>query len=81
MNEFAEYLSRFNDWPIWEKLLWALPVLAFLRLLWWLLEVVIDEKRGALVRVGAGVVLFIATLATIVVVVLIFGAGVENRNR
>lgn len=58
MEEFARnavaYFGQFEAWPWWEKALWIVPGLAFLRLMWWLFERLTDEDRTPRARTWAG---------------------------
>jgi hypothetical protein len=64
-QQFVAYLGQFETWPWWEKALWVLPGLAFLRLMWWLFERLTDEAKSAGARTVAG----FGLLACVIIVV------------
>ena len=73
MTELAQqlvaYLGQFEAWPWWEKALWIVPGLAFLRLMWWLFARVTDEDRSSSARTWAG----FGLLACMVAVMAVLG--------
>lgn len=80
MEQIADYLSRFEQWPIWEKVLWALPLIGVVWLIRTFFGILLNDKKSTAARVGAGVALFVVTLAALTFAAVLFGIAVERRN-
>ena len=79
MEQIVDYLSRFEQWPIWEKILWALPVIGVIWLIRVLFGILLNEQKSTAARALAGVALFVVTLAALTFAVMLYGISVERR--